>query len=101
MKLQELPDGSGFMLASFPLPQSHWIYHKKEHKEHVEGTLHQFVTEENYQNLKEKVQTAVRLAIQGATMSGKDMDFDPDALVQNAIIELLGHRNEVFLTETT
>ncbi len=91
MKLVELDDGSGFMLANLPLPKDHWIYEKREYKEHVEGTLGYLVTQETYQDLKQKVQTAVKLAIQGATMSGKDMDFDPDALVQNAVVELLGH----------
>lgn len=36
------------------------------------------------------VEAAIRYAIRGATMNGKEPDFDPDALVQNAAYALCG-----------
>jgi hypothetical protein len=33
---------------------------------------------------------AVRYALRGATMNGKELDFDPDALVLNAAYALCG-----------
>jgi hypothetical protein len=40
--------------------------------------------------MRESVVAAVRYAVRGATMRGKEMDFDPDALVQNAVYALCG-----------
>ena len=34
---------------------------------------------------------AAKYAVVGATMRGKDTDFDPDALVQNMVVGLLGY----------
>lgn len=38
-----------------------------------------------------KITAAIRYAVRAATMNGKEMDFDPDALVQNAIVGLIGY----------
>ena len=46
-----------------------------------------------------KVREAVKYAVRGATMSGKDMDFDPDALVQNALVGLFGYHTEDGLSD--
>lgn len=37
---------------------------------------------------RDAVVAAVRYAVRGATMCGKEADFDPDALVQNAVYAL-------------
>ena len=37
------------------------------------------------------VRAAIKYAIRGATMCGQEMDFDPDAMVQNMIVGLLGY----------
>lgn len=39
---------------------------------------------------RDAVKAALRYAIRGATMNGKEMDFDPDALVLNAAYALCG-----------
>jgi len=36
------------------------------------------------------VVAAIRYAVRGATMCGREQDFDPDALVQNAVYALCG-----------
>jgi hypothetical protein len=38
-----------------------------------------------------KIREAGRYAVRSATMNGKDMDFDPDALVQNLVVGMLGY----------
>ncbi len=38
----------------------------------------------------QEVKAAVRYAIRGATANGTEMDFDPDALVQNVIYAVYG-----------
>lgn len=41
--------------------------------------------------IAEKIRAAGRYAYRSATMSGKEPDLDPDALVQNFIVGLLGY----------
>ena len=83
-----LPDGSGFATMSMPLPKGHWL------------------TREGYSvppmpfcvglgprrdELAEQVRAAARYAIRASTMNGKDDDFDPDAMVQNFVVGMLGY----------
>lgn len=87
----ELPDGSGFFTASLPLPKEHWLYEPR-----TEGwdTVRDTFVDTPYpiltHQLAGKVVEAVRYAIRGATNNGKAQDFDPDALVQNAVYALCG-----------
>lgn len=86
-----LPDGSSFFTASFPLPTDHWLYaplcaqwdHDRDctaDRPHPILTHHQ----------RDAVIAGVRYAIRAATMNGAEKDFDPDALVQNAVVALCG-----------
>lgn len=77
----ELPDGSGTMMASYPLPAEHWLYDKSENTRpapYLEGDPSACAA----------VVAAARYAIRGATMCGALRDFDPDALVQNMVCAL-------------
>ena len=86
--VMHLPDGSGCFTASFPLPKTHWL------------------TADGYNNppmpfrmgegaerslMAEKIRAAAKYAIRASTMNGKEEDFDPDAMVQNMIVGLLGY----------
>ena len=79
-----LPDGSGFCVGSFPLPADHWIYGESE-----DGPPALATVRDDGVNVAE-MRRAIRNAIRGSTRNGKDMDFDPDALVTNVVIELTG-----------
>jgi hypothetical protein len=84
-----LPDGSAFGVMSFPLPKSHWLYAEREYRDGEYEPVElgkPILTHE----LRGAVVSAVRYAIRGATNCGKEMDFDPDALVQNAVYALCG-----------
>ena len=84
-----LPDGSAFAVASFPLPKDHWLYAPREYDvdaEHPKELPSPILTHA----LRAEVVSAIRYAIRGATMCGKETDFDPDALVQNAVYALCG-----------
>jgi hypothetical protein len=84
-----LPDGSAFGVMSFPLPKDHWLYAAYEYQEGKDEPLelpNPILTHAN----RESVVAAIRYAIRGATMRGQEMDFDPDALVQNAVYALCG-----------
>lgn len=84
-----LPDGSGFATGRMPLPKGHWLY--------VEGDnvppmpFRMGTADPNRKNVAESIGRAVRYAIRCATVNGTEMDFDPDALVQNAVVGMLGH----------
>ncbi|HCW17714.1 MAG TPA: hypothetical protein DHL02_07100 [Achromobacter sp.] len=84
-----LPDGSAFAVASFPLPADHWLYAEREYETGAEEPKElpaPILTHEQ----REAVVAAIRYAVRGATMCGKELDFDPDALVQNAVYALCG-----------
>lgn len=87
----KLPDGSGFAVASLPLPQDHWLYASRcaewdSERDTSADTPHPILTHAQ----RDAVVAAVRYAIRSATMCGQDMDFDPDALVLNAVYALCG-----------
>lgn len=84
-----LPDGSSFFTASFPLPKDHWLYAPREYRDGEDEPADKpkpILTHEQ----RDAVVAAVRYAIRAATMNGKENDFDPDALVQNAVVALCG-----------
>jgi hypothetical protein len=91
-----LPDGSAFYTGSLPLPEDHWIYSKDS--DGFTGpppmTLLTGTKSPERKVLESKIAEAARYAVRASTMCGKDMDFDPDALVQNMIIGMLGYYTE-------
>jgi hypothetical protein len=84
-----LPDGSAFAVMSWPLPKDHWLYAEREYRD---GEFEPVELGKPIltHSLRKAVVSAVRYAIRGATNCGKDVDFDPDALVQNAVYALCG-----------
>lgn len=86
-----LPDGSGVMLGSLPLPKDHWLYAEG----HNEPPMPMRVgVSAARQKLEEQIEAATRYAVRASTMNGREMDFDPDAMVQNMIVGLLGYCTE-------
>ena len=81
-----LPDGSGFFTASFPLPKDHWLYEEAGDPPISLGSMRG----QERNEIADKIRAAAKYAIRGATRSGEITDFDPDALVQNLIIGLIG-----------
>ena len=84
-----LPDGSAFAIASFPLPKAHWLYAPREYATGAEEPL-ELPTPILTHDQREAVVAAIRYAVRGATMCGREQDFDPDAMVQNAVYALCG-----------
>ena len=84
-----LPDGSGFGTMSFPLPKDHWIYKEREYED---GAIEpkDLPAPVLTHALRQQVIDAIRYAVRSATNCGKETDFDPDALVQNAVYALCG-----------
>ena len=84
-----LPDGSGFGIMSFPLPKDHWIYKEREYED---GAIepNDLPAPILTHSFRRQVIAAIRYAVRSATNCGKEDDFDPDALVQNAVYALCG-----------
>jgi len=80
-----LPDGSGFAVASFPLPKDHWLYADHDNEPPIPES-------EWNPAAREMIIRAARYAVRCATRNGRDMDFDPDALVQCMVVGMLGPR---------
>lgn len=114
-----LPDGSGAATLSMSLPRTHWIYKQpgddfcappmplrigsSQHVVIAFGKSHGGLSLEmsdrlrelplclDRQQMAEAIRAAGRYAVKAATMNGTETDFDPDALVQNLVIGMLGY----------
>lgn len=85
-----LPDGSGFATSSFSLPAGHW---STEEGVNVPPMPFRCGTRlgELRSNLVDEVQAAARYAVRTATLNGSENDFDPDAMVQNFVVGMVGY----------
>lgn len=84
-----LPDGSAFAVMSYSLPEDHWLYTERQYNDGADEPVElgkPILTHE----MDNAVVSALRYAIRGASNCGKEIDFDPDALVQNAVYALCG-----------
>ncbi len=86
-----LPDGSAFCTASFPLPKDHWLYAETDEYEPPPMPFRRGTDDSERKDWEAKVRAAGRYAVRSATMNGKEKDFDPDALVQNLVVAMLGY----------
>lgn len=84
-----LPDGSGFMTASFPLPANHWLTAAGDN---VPPMPFRVGTDNpRHCEICKAIHAAGRYAVRASTMNGKDQDFDPDAMLMNLIVGLIGY----------
>lgn len=85
-----LPDGSAFVVQSFPLPKDHWLYAPRSEWDNERNDYAERPKPILTNAQREAVIVAARYAIRGATMCGQEYDFDPDALVLNFAYALCG-----------
>ena len=84
----EVAPGDGYAVASFPLPKDHWL--TREGHEKPPMPMRVGVGPERTR-LAEQVRAAARYAIRASTMNGRETDFDPDSMVQNMVVGMLGY----------
>jgi hypothetical protein len=72
------------LVVDLPLPEDHWLY---EPRKEPSATL------KGMQIYRPYVVEAAKYAIKAATDNGKDVDFDPDALIQNLLVGLFGYND--------
>lgn len=82
-----LPDGS-----AFPLPKDHWIYQTDSNGFCLPPPmpLRMPLGAKRYE-IAEMIREATKYAVRASTRSGRDMDFDPDAMCRNMIVGLIGY----------
>jgi hypothetical protein len=111
-EMGRLPDGSGFAIMSMPLNKDHWIYQGDEQnswgpsnvppmpfKMGAKDVIRMWpyrlpipgIKTLNRQDMSDRIRAAGKYAIRCATMNGKEMDFDPDAMLQNLVVGFLGY----------
>lgn len=86
-----LPDGSGFAMMSMPLPKDHWSTRQSEHHEPPPMPFRMGTDDPGRELWVEKIKAAGRYAYRAATMQGREPDLDPDALIQNFVVGMIGY----------
>ncbi len=76
-------------VVAYALPVTHWIYSALEPVAEDAPAFDEIDTEVRTQFVQD-LKAAGRNAIRKATQFGKDMDFDPDALIIDLVLELCG-----------
>ena len=84
-----LPDGSGFGILSLPLPKDHWLYKEREYEDEAIEPK-DLPTPILTRALRQPIVDAIHYAVRASTNCGKEDNFDPDAMVQNAVYALCG-----------
>lgn len=121
MTVHEIKNEAGEVVHSFgtmsmPLRKDHWIYQKgadgfsfpppmplrmgageeiridvAEHPSDPEWVPNEIEFRLTRQQMAEMIRAAGKYAVRSATMHGEEMDFDPDALLQNLVCGFLGY----------
>ena len=86
-------DGHGIATMSMPLPKTHWIYEANADGFYAPPPMPMRMGAEDSrrQEFEQKVRAAGKYAVRAATRGGKEMDFDPDALLRNLLVGLFGY----------
>ncbi len=87
--LERLPDGSGACVLSMPLPADHWLTQPGFNEPPM--PFQRGTAAADRIEWADKIRTAAKYAICASTMNGEINDFDPDAMVQNFIVGMLGY----------
>jgi hypothetical protein len=96
-EMARLPDGSGFATASFPLPKGHWLY--AEGHEPPPMPFRMGTDDPRRRKFNAMIRGAAEYAVKASTDNGKITDFDPDAMVQNFVVAMLGYHTPDGLTD--
>lgn len=83
-----LPDGSAFAVMSLPLPADHWL---TQPGDDVPPMPWRMGTSAQRDQLVADITRAARYAVRASTQNGAEDDFDPDAMVRNMVVGLLGY----------
>ncbi len=105
--MERLPDGSGAAVVAYPLPSDHWLTApsfavppmplRLGTTGAIEATIlpgeegRKCLLSLRREGMAELIREAARYAVRASTMNGQSPDFDPDAMVQNFVVGLIGY----------
>lgn len=93
--LSRLPDESGVMTGSFELPKDHWIYGAAGDGTGEPPMPMRMGLVSPFRNIFRKaIRDAGKYAVRASTACGTDPDFDPDAILNNLVVGLLGYNTQ-------
>jgi hypothetical protein len=92
-QVTHLPDGSAFAIMSTPLSEDHWIFKLTDDGFTPLPEFGLLMGTENpaRAEMARLITDAVRYGVKCATNNGRDKDFDPDAIVLQSVVGLLGY----------
>lgn len=93
-----LPDGSGFATMSMPPPKNHWLLANPGEFNVPPMPLRMGTANALREPMRQALIAAGRYALRCATMNGREMDFDPDALLQNLVVGMIGYHTPTGLS---
>src|SRR3990167_3556605 len=87
------PDGHGNAVISYPLPKDHWLTRPGSNEPPMPlrvGTMDAPRLGMTRKMWADAIKEAAKYAVRASTENGKIDDFDPDAMVRNFIIGMIG-----------
>lgn len=87
-EIASLQDGSGFAVGTFSLPSGHWLTAEGEN---VPPMPLRMAAGPARNIMADMIRSAAKYAVRASTMNGSEEDFDPDAMVQNMVVGLIGY----------
>jgi len=79
-------------VISFPLPKDHWLFAESEDgPEEPPTPMRMGLDDERRKEMESALRQAGQYAIRAATANGTDDDYDPDSIIQNLIVGMLGY----------
>lgn len=85
-----------YAVMSIPLPKDHWIYQTDDGEFGGEPPMpmRMGISNPERKKMSDMLRDAGRYAVRASTRCGKDMDFDPDSLILNLTVGMLGYWTE-------
>lgn len=87
-EITKLPDGSAFTVAELSLPLNHWLYSQENNIPPMPYKMG--VVDPRRSEMVQNIRKATKYALRVSTMNGQT-DYDPDAVVQNMVIAMVGY----------
>jgi hypothetical protein len=88
-EVAKFPDGTGAAIMTMPLPADHWLTAYGDNEPPM--LLRSGTDSPTRLLLVEAARQAAKYAVRASTDNGRIIDFDPDAMVQNFVIGLVGY----------
>ena len=90
-EIKRITPTDGFAVGSFPLPDGHWLMADGDNVPPMPWRRGKGPERDR---IEKELRSAAMFAVRATTRNGKDDDYDPDAMVTNFVIGMLGYFTE-------